>query len=90
MGMALMWGWLAKAMVKGVEREPGQTTAVVNPQRYKVSTSIDAQRVLTLRKSSLELVVDDTPCFELAIAVKPVPSVKTAILTVPHQILCRG
>jgi hypothetical protein len=41
----------ANAIAKGVEREPGQITAVVNPKRYKVSTKIEAQTVFVLRKS---------------------------------------
>jgi hypothetical protein len=38
-------------MVRGVERDPGQITAVVNPNRCNVSTRMEAQTVLVLRKS---------------------------------------
>src|SRR5690606_18303564 len=41
-----------KANVNGVEREPGETTACVNPQRTSVSTRTLHQRLLVLLKSS--------------------------------------
>ena len=50
-GMVSIWFCWAKAMVRGVERDPGQMTAVVNPRRFKVSARMEAQTVLVLRKS---------------------------------------
>jgi hypothetical protein len=51
MGIASIWGCLAKAIVKGVDRDPGETTPIFNPKRANVSTKIEPQSVLRLRKS---------------------------------------
>ena len=51
MGIVSIWLFWAKAIVNGADREPGQMTAVVNPNRCKVSANIEAQRVFVLRKS---------------------------------------
>ena len=46
-----MMGWFANAIVRGVEREPGQITAVFKPKLNKVSATIEDHKVLALRKS---------------------------------------
>jgi hypothetical protein len=51
MGIVSIWGCLAKATVKGVDRDPGETTPIFNPKRANVSTKIEPQSVLRLRKS---------------------------------------
>ena len=52
-----MPGCCAKAIVNGVQREPGQSIAVVIPKRLKVSAITEAQTVFVLRKSIINLVI---------------------------------
>ncbi|HEY9907814.1 MAG TPA: hypothetical protein V6D18_09395 [Thermosynechococcaceae cyanobacterium] len=50
-------------MVNGADREPGQITAAVSPNRLSVSARTDAQTVLVLLKS---IVMPDQPMKVLA------------------------
>jgi hypothetical protein len=55
-GIASICGCWANATAKGVERDPGQITAVVNPSRCRVAARIEAQTELVLRKSIVILI----------------------------------
>jgi hypothetical protein len=50
-GMASISCCWAKATARGVERDPGQMTAVVKPKCFKVWARMEDQTVLMLRKS---------------------------------------
>ena len=50
-GTASTPGWRTNAMVNGVERDPGETTACVTPRLTSVSTSTLHHKVLVFRKS---------------------------------------
>jgi dihydroneopterin aldolase len=45
----------AKAIASGVERDPGQITAVVNPSRFKVSVRMEAKKELVFLKSIISI-----------------------------------
>jgi hypothetical protein len=50
-GIAVIRGWLARAIVNGVDREPGQITTSVTPTRTSVSANTEAHNVLRFVKS---------------------------------------
>jgi hypothetical protein len=51
-GIASISSCWAKAIARGVERDPGQIIAMVNPKHFRVSARMEAQTVLVLRKST--------------------------------------